>query len=96
MNTIDRKIKELKIALQREQWQSIDVCIVGAVSIKVLLNKPQYKYLESNRCIQLCDTIDNKIITIDIETAREIIGGRNSKRYKIVLDNSECIVLKIH
>lgn len=93
MNTIDRQIEELKSKLQAQEWQNIELEIVGAVSIKVLLNKPQYTFNKRTNYIQLYDTKTNIQIDIDIYTATQI--DKEELEYKIVLDNSQMVIIKI-
>lgn len=92
MNTIDIQIEELKRKLQDRQWQNIELEIVGAVSIKVLLNKPQYTFNKRTKYIQLYDTKTNIQIGIDIYTATQIV--KEGMEYKIRLDNSQKVIMK--
>ena len=93
MNTIDKQIEELKSKLQAQEWQNIELEIVGAVSIKVLLNKPQYTFNKRTKYIQLYDTKTNIKIGIDIYTATQIV--KEEMEYKIRLDNSQIVMLKM-
>lgn len=92
MNTIDKQIEELKSKLQDKEWQNIELEIVGAVSIKILLNKPQYTFNERTKYIQLYDTKTNIQIGIDIYTATQIV--KEAMEYKIKLDNSQTVIIK--
>ncbi len=93
MNTIDKQIKELKSKLQAQEWQNIEFEIVGAISIKVLLNKLQYTFNKRTKYIQLYDTKTNIKIGIDIYTATQLI--KEGMEYKIMLDNSQIVMLKM-
>ena len=92
MNTIDKQIKELKSKLQDKEWQNIELEILGAISIKVLLNKPQYTFNKRTKYIQLYDTKTNIKIGIDIYTATQI--DKEAMEYQIRLDNSQMIKIK--
>ncbi len=66
---------------------------MGAVSIKLILNNTQYKFIENTQYVELYDAKTNIRVSIDIYTAIELY--KEELQYKIMLDNSQSILIKV-
>lgn len=90
---IDKKISELLTTLEKSKGKAIVFETVGAVSIKIVLDNPQYKFIEKINYIQLYDAKTNVKVCIDIYTATQL--DKEELEYKIMLDNSQRVNIKI-
>lgn len=90
---IDKKISELLTTLEKSKGKAIVFETVGAVSIKIVLDNPQYKFIEKINYIQLYDAKTNVKVCIDIYTATQL--DKEELEYKIMLDNRQRVNIKI-
>lgn len=96
MNRIDKQINDLFAILEKQEWNAIEVEIVGTITIKMVLYKPQYSLIKERNCIQLYDNITDKRVIIDIVVATEIIINEQIQEYIIELDNDQNIKMKMY
>lgn len=93
---MDKKINELITILQKQDWKAIDFETIGTVSVKITLHKPKYELIKRKECIQLCDSVTDKMVIIDMVVATEIIINEEKQEYEIQLDNDQYIKMRMY
>lgn len=96
VNRIDKQINELMTILQKQDWKTIDFETIGTISIKFTLYSPKYESIKKREFVQLCDSITDKRVIIDMVVATEIIINEEKQEYEIQLDNDQHIKMKLY
>lgn len=96
MTRIEQDIETLIEILENKGKCVIEFETVGAVSIKIIFRRAEFKYLKTSGLLKIFDRVPDRVIKLDIFTANKVIIDNQVSEYMLELENGQSIKIKTY
>ena len=96
MTKIEKDIETLIEILENKGKCLIEFETVGAITIKIVFRRAQFKYLKTTGLLKIFDNVPDRMIKLDIFTANTVIIDDKVGEYALELENGQSIKIRTY